>query len=115
MIKWDEEIETVQRTPAKVISRDYKIHGEDFCLVQIDHVPGNSGAYTYDQNGIPRYGSIAPKIHNKPKIVTKWIILWKAWPGSVYYKTEDEAKEGLRQMEYRDDFLKIIKVEWEHG
>lgn len=115
MIKWDEEIETEMGHEAKLIDPCFIVDGLPYKLVKVPAQKEGGTDRTVccreDGSFVHASNDRGNRIRNKPKAVTKWIILWKEFPGVRYFDTADAARESVR-LTGRNDFIKITKVEW---
>lgn len=122
MINWDEEIESTKGHEMKLLDQCCVKNGLPYKLVKVPatYEGGSDELVLCRDNGSLFFKSDQSSfgsVRNKPKIVERWIVLWKAFPGAVYYNTEEEAKQAVirnnADMCGRGDFIKIQKVEWE--
>jgi len=106
-IDWDKPIETTEKLPARLLSVDYRVAGNTYMLVQIEHLDG-SVARTFHKNGSPLL-PYEGKICNRKTKREGWINVYSdlSVHGKVW-ETEEEAKKFAL---YKT--VATVKIEWE--
>jgi len=113
MIDWDKPIETTERLPARLLSVDYRVAGNTYMLVQIEH-PDGSVARTFHKNGspLPPYEG---RIRNRKTKREGWVNLYHTpfapvFCGDTIFNTEKAAKANA----FVDRiYIGSSKIEWE--
>jgi hypothetical protein len=107
MIDWDNPIETTEGLPARLLSTDYRVAGNTFMLVQIEHHSG-SLARTFHEDGSP-YLTYPGKIRNRKTKREGWINVYaNTNTHGPIWGTEEEAKTFQTV-----GSITTIKIEWE--
>lgn len=115
MIDWDKPIETTEGLPARLLSTDYRVAGNTFMLVQIEH-PSGSLARTFHEDGSP-YLTYPGKIRNRKTKREGWVNLYhtlyppvKIFCGDTIFDTEKDAKVSAF---VNRTYIGSSKIEWE--
>ncbi len=121
-VNWDEAIESTNGYELQLLDRCYVKNGLPYKLIKSPAVRegGNDTLIVCRDDGsmiTVTDKNFFGSVRNKPKIIERWIVLWKACPGAKYYDTEEEARQatshGILGADVRGGYIKIQKVEWE--
>ncbi len=109
-IDWDKPIETANGYPARVISTDFRIGGENAILVQIEH-PNNGVVHAFNKNGRPHW-PFESTLRNRKTKREGWINVKNStshnYPHCIIFPTKEAA------MDYKNAHtIATIKIEWE--
>ena len=109
-IRWDEPIETIEKHPARVLSRNFRIGPESHIVVQIDRGDFSSVAVV-SEDGTLRIGDYRTRLRNVPVKRQGWMLKKK---GAIAVSDERiflSEKEAKRAMSPDDECL--VHGEWE--